>query len=113
MKEPIVISHNLAENQLELELEIPEEIIYFAGHFEGYPLLPGVVQIHWAEYYARQYFPQIGLFTRLENVKFHSMIRPNKVVNLSLTYFPEKRKVSFSYFDGEQKYSSGRILLDR
>jgi 3-hydroxymyristoyl/3-hydroxydecanoyl-(acyl carrier protein) dehydratase len=113
MNEPIVIGQNLIENQVELELEIPESVIYFSGHFLKHPLLPGVVQIHWAELFARQYFPEIGQFSRLENIKFHSIIRPNSVIKLSLSYQLEKRKIVFNYFIEEQKYSSGRILLDR
>lgn len=113
MKVPIIIEETREENQVNLKIEIPESIIYFKGHFPNYPLLPGVVQIHWAETFGKHYFPELGRFSCLEKIKFHAAIRPNEMVVLQLTYQPEKKSLLFSYNSAEKKYSSGRILLDQ
>ncbi len=113
MNKPCVLSQSIEGNQVTLELRILPSIRFFEGHFPDHPVLPGVAQIYWAESFARHYFSDLGEFTRLENIKFHSIIVPNTQIFLLLNYQPEKRKITFTYSTNEKKYSSGRLLLDR
>lgn len=113
MKDPIILSQKQTEVQVELMLEIPDSVIFFEGHFPKHPLLPGVVQIHWAQMLGKRFFPQLGQFNRLENIKFQAIITPNSQVTLDLTYQPQKQKLLFVYHTDDVKHSSGRILLDR
>ncbi|MGD0961749.1 MAG: AMP-binding protein, partial [Methylomonas sp.] len=39
-----------------LQLKVPEDLPYFPDHFSAYPILPGVVQIGWADYFAKLLF---------------------------------------------------------
>lgn len=109
---PLVLHTNDSENSRELTLFMRHNISWFDGHFPGRPILPGVVQTHWANYYAEQAFGKLGTFSHLEMIKFQHVITPGKQLQLQLKWNPEKRKLTFSYQQGTQKYSSGRIAFN-
>lgn len=95
--------------QVALELRIPADLMHFPGHFPGRPILPGVVQIHWAAGYGRQYLGVDGEFTALENLKFHALIFPDKHVELLLTW--ERARLAFAYSSGGRKFSAGQLIF--
>lgn len=99
------------ENDVSLLLKVPEDLCYFDGHFDRAPILPGVVQIDWAIFFARQQLAIQGEFQALEAVKFKEMIMPDGVVKLQLTYNPDRRKLTFKYFLDDVDFSSGRVVL--
>jgi 3-hydroxymyristoyl/3-hydroxydecanoyl-(acyl carrier protein) dehydratase len=103
---------NTAEKTWQLNLYIPKELIYFDGHFEGNPILPGIAQTHWAQYYGRELFAFDGRFNRLEAVKFQSVIFPDSEVTLELEYDPFKGKLTFQYVSKKGVHSSGRICFE-
>lgn len=92
-----------------LTLQIPHNLFYFNGHFPGNPVLPGVVQTHWAIHYARQRFGGLDEFVGLEAVKFQHIIQPGAVVTLELQWQAERSKLHFSYQSSRQRHSSGRV----
>lgn len=98
----------------ELLLSIDPELCWFEGHFPKAAILPGVVQINWARQLARKLWPAQDWISRasaMETIKFQQVIRPGNEVQLSLSLDSVKRKLSFSYFAGDKKYSSGRLVL--
>lgn len=99
------------ENQVRLELHVPIELAYFAGHFPDLPVLPGVVQIDWAVRYARAHFSLTGCFTALEHIKFQSLVLPDAKLELLLKWNEQKKQLEFSFSTSERKYSSGRIAF--
>ncbi|MEO9275991.1 AMP-binding protein [Marinomonas sp. 5E14-1] len=103
---------NTSENTCRLDFHIPKELIYFDGHFEKAPILPGIAQTHWAIQYARDIFAFEGSFVRLEVVKFQSVIFPNAEVSLELEYDSIKSKVIFKYVSIAGVHSSGRICFE-
>ena len=82
---------------LRLKLQVPENLLYFDGHFPANPVLPGVVQIHWAVHYAREHWANLGGFGGLEAVKFQQLILPHQNLVLDLEYLAEKGKLYFCY----------------
>src|SRR5690242_4306687 len=58
MQYPTVIETQIDTNtcQAIMHLQIQADLIYFAGHFPDFPLLPGVVQLDWAIHYAKLIF---------------------------------------------------------
>jgi 3-hydroxyacyl-[acyl-carrier-protein] dehydratase len=93
------------------ELDISNELIWFSGHFPGYPVLPGVVQLRWAVEMSQQHF---GLRTgpsEVMRLKFKGIIVPPRTVELSLTRLsPTVTKFAFS---GQgQEYSQGKLIFD-
>ena len=90
---------------------IQKELIYFDGHFEGNPVLPGVVQVHWAEAFGRRLLKLSGQFKCLEVIKFQKIIVPGHNINIILKYDDAKDKLSFKYESERGVHSSGRICF--
>lgn len=108
---PTVLSVRKSENQVELELFVPESTVYFDGHFPGRPILPGVAQVDWAARLGKSHLQLSGDFQKLEAVKFYDFIEPDAKVKLTLQYKPEKGKLYFSFEGNERRHSSGRIVF--
>ncbi|WP_439135535.1 ApeI family dehydratase [Pseudomaricurvus sp.] len=110
---PTTLSTHNASGKQTRELFIPHNLRYFDGHFDQAPILPGVVQIHWAEHFARTAFAPEGEFLRMEVIKFQKVITPGDTVNLDLTYDSAKNKITFAYHSPRGQHSSGRIVLEK
>lgn len=98
-------------DQVELELFIPPDLLYFDGHFPAAPILPGVAQLDWAVAYARQFFNLSGPFQSMAQIKFQQVITPAMSVHLTLTHLPAKSAAEFRYFSAAGAHSSGRIVF--
>lgn len=113
---PEVLNADINGDEVSLTLNIPADLLYFQGHFDGHPILPGVVQVHWAEHFARQYLTidagAIDSFSGLEVIKFQQVIQPDTTVTLALQWLPDKHKIVFRYFTDQSNYSSGRLCFD-
>ncbi|MCK5717640.1 MAG: hypothetical protein KAH77_09140 [Thiomargarita sp.] len=97
--------------QVIIELIIPENLYYFKGHFEEHAILPGVVQIDWVMFYAKQYLNISGDFMQMELIKFNKIIEPSYHVILKISLNVEQKKLRFSYESDHGKHSSGIIVL--
>lgn len=107
---PVVMAVHEAVDGLSLALEVGPDVTWFDGHFPDFPVLPGVVQVHWATECARLVFPQSAPFRRVENLKFKTVIRPGTRTRLMLSH-DGAGKVRFAFRDGETVYSEGRIVF--
>ena len=100
-----------------LSLFIPANLYYFDGHFPGRPVLPGVVQTHWAVHYGREHWGELGDFSGLEAVKFQQIVIANQTLQLRLEYQPDKGKLYFAYTSdsaaGLIANASGRVVFVR
>lgn len=98
------------ETNLTLSLSIPAELIFFQGHFPNAPILPGVVQLDWALYFAHQFFHiKREEFLHIDQLKFTQVIKPNATLFLELKL--EGEVLTFKYFnrDSGVVHSLGKI----
>ncbi|QTN43931.1 AMP-binding protein [Ectopseudomonas mendocina] len=96
-----------------LALQVPLDLAHFTGHFPQTPVLPGVVQVDWAQQLARQLIPHLpSRFAGMEVLKFQQLVRPGDTLRLTLRFDSERGKLYFAYHNGEAACSSGRILLE-
>jgi len=108
---PQVLEQQQSALEAELTLQIPISLLYFQGHFDKAPVLPGIVQVHWAEHFGRQLLPVTGRFERLEVIKFQQLILPGDELRLTLRYDEARHKLIFSYNSSRGSHASGRICF--
>jgi 3-hydroxymyristoyl/3-hydroxydecanoyl-(acyl carrier protein) dehydratase len=97
---------------VELSLSVPKTLLYLSGHFPGFAVLPGVVQLDWAIRYGRQYLGLGSAAAKTVQVKFRRPIRPDRPFDLRLDYSVEQRRLSFECRDEDGVYSSGQVVFD-
>ncbi len=106
---PEVRGRERSGDRMRLALRLPGDLVWFEGHFPGCPILPGVVQVHWA---AGFFLAEYGLdraFAHMEAIKFKQLLLPGREVSLQLDYDPERDRLAFRYATPCAEYSSGRI----
>lgn len=101
--------HRESPETCRVTLEVPERLAFLEGHFDGFPLVPGVVMIQWAIDLAGETFGALGGFQGVERLKFQRMLRPGARFTLAL----EKRPggLTFTLDSRDGRHASGRIRL--
>ena len=95
-----------------LRLHVPAHLDYFDGHFPGLPVLPGVVQVHWAAHLAAEHLHQRCKGSRIDQLKFLAIVHPETDLTLTLRLDRAASAVHFAYSDGSRAISSGRISIE-
>jgi acyl-CoA synthetase (AMP-forming)/AMP-acid ligase II/3-hydroxymyristoyl/3-hydroxydecanoyl-(acyl carrier protein) dehydratase len=95
-----------------LELTAPADLLYFDGHFDVAPILPGVVQVEWAIHYGRQYFALPPHFTGINVLKFQQVVQPAQPVQLELVHDTMKGSLNFRYTSASGQHASGRVTFE-
>jgi len=93
-----------------LSLDVTPGLSWFRGHFPGQPVLPGIVQMHWAILVASALF---GLETppqHIKRLKFSKVIVPPRVVELRLQRL-DPFQVQFNFQSLDQQNSQGRLVF--
>lgn len=106
---PYVVHARVVASLAELQLHVDANLGCFAGHFPGFPILPGVVQIDWAVACARDYLALTSPVKTLDRLKFTNPIQPGAHVQLTLEMEPAGRFVNFRYHNDELVFSLGRL----
>ena len=111
---PLLPEHTLVqrtETQVALQLHVPENLLYFEGHFPETPILPGVAQVNWALELGRQYLPLPPDCIGMQALKFQRVILPGATVSLELEHDVQKSALAFRLHSADGQHASGRILL--
>jgi len=108
---PDILAERREANRVELDLRVPADLVHFAGHFPGCPILPGVVQLDWAVRLAAPRLPWRGDFSGAENLRFQSLILPAARITLTLTLDATGTRLGFAYASPEKKHSSGTLVF--
>jgi 3-hydroxymyristoyl/3-hydroxydecanoyl-(acyl carrier protein) dehydratase len=94
-----------------LELRIGADLLYFDGHFNAAPVLPGVAQLNWAITLGRRYFRLPPVFSAVHALKFQQIITPDSVIMLELQHEPSKGALHFRLYSPAGQHASGRIVF--
>lgn len=94
-----------------LTLAIAAGLDVFDGHFDGAPIVPGVVQINWALKLANRHLCALSplAISHMEAVKFQQVMLPGSELELDLTL--NANKLYFDFHSAEKRYSSGRVVI--
>ncbi len=102
---PLVISRECSKTTAEFELCFLNNSSFFKGHFEGMPILPGVVQLYYVCFFVNQAFNIDCRRGQIRKIKFSNIIRPGETVKLTLVR--ENNGINFQYKNDTCIYSSG------
>ena len=110
--DPQIVSTTVTPPRADYELIVPDELYFLQGHFPDRPVLPGVVQIHWAVELAKSSLGLDAAFKGIEALKFHRIIEPQTPLRLTLELATATGKLLFSYQSDVGVCSQGRILFE-
>lgn len=101
-----------SDHSVELAIEVSPDLPCFAGHFDAFPVLAGVVQIGWALQLAERYFNRrFNCYAQVSN-KFQQLIRPPVSLTLTLQYRPEQQLLKFRYRNRLGDCSRGALQVE-
>lgn len=106
---PVVIDKNFEDGKWTVSLYFYNNCNFFKGHFNGFHIVPGVVQLFYAQYYARRFFGVDCVSGQYRKIKFTNIIQPDKVLKLELEQV--KNGISYKYLDENCGYSSGILPI--
>jgi len=96
---------------LGVEFEVPAELWCLRGHFDGHPVVPGVVQLQWVMSWARDWLGRELRPRVIQALKYKQLLRPAVRARADLEL--EGESLGFRIWNSEAEFSSGRILLGR
>ena len=108
---PFVGTPQRGDSALVVELEIPLDPWYVRGHFEGTPIVPGVVQIQWAVAGAALLVGREVVPSEVLALKFKDMLVPGTRLRLELAFDDARKSLKFRFASDAKEFSSGRLVL--
>lgn len=109
---PEVLARRVRDDGVDLELRVAADCPWFEGHFDGWPILPGVVQIGWAAWFAAEWSGQETPPVVLDRVKFKRPIRPDSHLALQLRQAGDKLHYEFLLMLPEGPVSASSGVFD-
>jgi len=91
-------------------LDVSEELSCFRGHFPGQPVLPGIVQLHWAVIVCRALYGFSDVPRDVKRLKFNKVVVPPRTLELWLSQ-PGEHEVQFRFSSDGDENSQGRIVF--
>jgi hypothetical protein len=95
------------------EVEIPADYAYYDGHFAGYPILAGAVQL--SELVlpcVRALQPSLGALREVQRLKFTGRIQPGQRVSVELAPRADGLSVDFSIKRDKSACAAGTLLFE-
>ncbi len=105
---PVISSIKRDKNYVELKVKFSKTSNYFRGHFPGYPILPGVVQVFFAHFLAQFYFDMDLDFSKLKKIKFSKLIHPE--IEIVIKLYNTETSLTFEYLKEQKCLSSGSFI---
>ncbi len=107
---PRVLSLVSAPQETSIGLGVPADLDWFRGHFPGKPVLPGIVQVHWAVLACRALYGLPGGPREIKRLKFKRMVAPPAEIELALARVGE-HAAQFRFSTRGEQTSGGTIVF--
>ncbi len=111
VRQPERLDHSSGDGWLELRLRVPENLCYFEGHFDDFPVVAGVVQLEWIHELAAELLGAPPEVAFMEQIKFHHVLQPGQAFSARLDHDQERSRIAYMLHDGETRFASGRMVL--
>jgi 3-hydroxymyristoyl/3-hydroxydecanoyl-(acyl carrier protein) dehydratase len=107
---PRILSFTADSGFFRVKLDISQDLCWFRGHFPDQPVLPGVVQLHWAIIVACALFDFSGSPREIKRLKFKNIVTPPKLLELSVCQHGPN-EVQFEFCSDDAQNSLGRLVF--
>jgi len=108
-----VLEHSATEESLTMRLRVPENLMWFQGHFRDHPVLPGIVQVHELVVRpVRAARPTWAGLLRVQRLKFRRVIGPGDVVAVAIAFARPVGTADFTIVRHDEPCASGRLVFD-
>lgn len=91
-------------------LDVASDLCWFRGHFPGQPVLPGIVQLHWATLVSRGLYGFADVPHEVKRLKFKRVVVPPRNLELRVSQQAEG-EVLFRFSSLDDVNSEGKILF--
>lgn len=108
--EPEVVVDRSDGETRELELRVPHDLACWPGHFPGFALVPGVLQLDWVMRFIAEWTGSPVRVERIEGLKFKTPLLPEQRVTLFLERCPH-HTFRFRIEHEAQVFSLGRVSI--
>ncbi len=100
------------QERVRVDVKLPEDWSWFDGHFEGFPVLAGAVQLKELVLpVVARAFPGLGSVVALHHVKFSGRIVPGDALTVALERAPSRPRVRFEIRRHGELCSSGTLAF--
>lgn len=82
---PYIFSRSKNNETYRIQMMFKKNSNFFQGHFEGFPIVPGVVQLYYAKFFAEDVFNIQLPYSDIKKIKFSNIMKPETPVTLKLT----------------------------
>ncbi len=102
---PVILERTAEADSINYKLFFHKNCSFYSGHFPGFPITPGVVQLYIAAFLGERYFQESISAGQIRKIKFSNIIHAGETVDLKLIH--KNSSVSFEYFCEDKILSSG------
>jgi 3-hydroxymyristoyl/3-hydroxydecanoyl-(acyl carrier protein) dehydratase len=107
----LILSESRTQRRIERKLEIPDDLVYFQGHFEGFSVVAGVVQLRWAMDAARVLLGELPSVRGVDALKFPEPLLPGQSLALEVELTPGDSSIRFRLWEGRRTFATGRVTF--
>jgi acyl-CoA synthetase (AMP-forming)/AMP-acid ligase II len=115
--EPEIVSELRSTRRLERALRVPADLAFLEGHFPGFPVVPGVVQLRWALRLAAELLEHEPRLASVEALKFRELLRPGDIFRAAVELSATGDAFEFRLWSDDpataRVFSTGRCVLRR
>ena len=107
---PQILSVSNESPTMRIRLRLSSDSKWTLGHFPDRPVLPGIVQVHWAVLVCRALCGMTGSPSEIKRLKFRRVIVPPE--DLELTVRPTSTQdAHFSFIVNREQCSDGTLVF--
>jgi len=99
------------EGWLERRLEVPRDLVYLDGHYDGQPIVAAVVELRWVMEAAFDLLGWAPRVSQFEVLKFPEVLLPGQTFALRVERSEAGDRLHFRLYQGERVFASGRCRL--
>jgi len=110
-RDPVLVAENRDAYSIERTLEVPADLVYLDGHFDGAPIVPGVALLRWVMSAAEALRGTPPRIHSIEALKFPSSLRPGDRFTLRVETDARGTRLDFRVLDHDRSFATGRCKL--